>query len=75
MGSQIEFALRQSTHRVIDVLAAFLPGLVVFLLAIVLLTLFGWGVAALCRRILIGVRFDERVSSWRLPGAASSLGD
>lgn len=75
MGSQIEFALRQSTHRVIDVLAAFLPGLVVFLLAIVLLTLLGWGVAALCRRILLGVRFDERVSSWRLPGAASSLGD
>lgn len=75
MGTQIEFALRQSTHRVIAVLAAFLPGLVVFLLAIILLTLLGWGLAVLCRSILLRFRFDERVSAWRLPGAASSLGD
>ncbi len=75
MGPQIELALRQSTHRVIDVLVAFLPGLVVFLMAIVLLTLLGWGVAALLRSVLVRFRFDERVSSWRLPGAATTLGD
>ena len=75
MGSQIEFALRQSTHRVIDVLAAFLPGLVVFLMAIIILTLLGWGLAALCRAILVQVRFDDRMSTWRLPGAATTLGD
>lgn len=75
MGPQIEYALSQSTHRVIAVLAAFLPGLVVFLMAIVVLTLLGWGLAALCRAILLRLRFDERVSNWRLPGAASSLGD
>ena len=75
MGAQIESALRQSTHRVIAVLAAFLPGLVVFLMAIVLLTLLGWGVAALCRAVLVRLRFDERVSSWRFPGAVTTFGD
>lgn len=75
MGPQIEFALRESTHRVVAVLAAFLPGLVVFLLAIIVLTLLGWGLAVLCRSVLVSLRFDERVSSWRLPGAASTLGD
>lgn len=75
MGPQIEFALRQSTHRVIAVLAAFLPGVVVFLLAIVLLTLLGWGVAVACRAVLERLRFDERVSTWRMPGAMTTLGD
>lgn len=75
MGPQIESALRQSTHRVIAVLAAFLPGLVVFLMAIIVLTLVGWGLAALLRTILTRLRFDERVSSWRLPGAITTLGD
>lgn len=75
MGPQIESALRQSTHRVIAVLAAFLPGLVVFLLAIIVLTLVGWGLAVLFRSILVRMRFDERVSNWRLPGAMTTLGD
>jgi hypothetical protein len=75
MGPQIEFALRQSTHRVINVLAAFLPGVVVFLLSIIVLTLLGWLLAVICRKILASLRFDERVSSLRLPGAATTLGD
>ncbi len=75
MGPQIELALRQSTHSVIGVLAAFFPGLVVFLLAIIVLTLVGWGLAALLRAILVRARFDERVSSWQLPGAMTTLGD
>ncbi len=75
MGPQIELALRQSTHSVIGVLAAFFPGLVVFLLAIIVLTLLGWGLAALLRAVLVRARFDERVSSWRLPGAMTTLGD
>ncbi len=75
MGPQIESALRQSTHRVIAVLVAFLPGLLVFLLAIIVLTLLGWGLAALCRAVLVRLRFDERVSAWRMPGAVTTLGD
>ena len=75
MGQQIESALRQSTHRVIDVLAAFLPGVLVFLLSIIVLTLLGWLVAVVCRKILAQLRFDERVSAFRLPGAVTTLGD
>ncbi|HLI77009.1 MAG TPA: hypothetical protein VKV02_08690, partial [Acidobacteriaceae bacterium] len=75
MGPQIESALRQSTHRVIGVLGAFLPGVVVFLLSIIVLALFGWVLAAVCRAILVRLRFDERVSAWRFPGALTTLGD
>jgi hypothetical protein len=36
MGQQIEFALRQSMHRVLVVLVSFLPGLLAFLVAVIL---------------------------------------
>jgi hypothetical protein len=39
MGQQIEFALRQSMHRVLVVLVSFLPGLLAFLVAVVLFAL------------------------------------
>ena len=75
MGPQIEFALKQSTQRVLGVLVSFLPGLLVFLLSIVLLTALGWLLAALCRAILTRLHFDEKLASRRLPGAATSFGD
>lgn len=75
MGPQIEFALKQSTHRVVVVLVSFLPGVLVFLLSIVLLTALGLLLAAICRSILSRLKFDERLGSRRLPGAATSVGD
>lgn len=75
MGPQIEFALRQSTHRVLVVLVSFLPGVMVFLLSILVLTALGLLLAAICRAILSSVKFDERLASRRLPGAASTIGD
>ena len=75
MGPQIEFALKQSTQRVLGVLVSFLPGLLVFLLSIVLLTAVGMLLAAICRAILTRLRFDDRLSSRRLPGAATSFGE
>lgn len=62
MGQQIEFALRQSMHRVLVVLVSFLPGLLAFLVAVVLLAVIGAIFAAVLRRILIAFRFDERLS-------------
>jgi hypothetical protein len=62
MGQQIEFALRQSMHRVLVVLVSFLPGLLAFLVAVVLLAVIGAILAAVLRRILIAFRFDERLS-------------
>ena len=49
MGPQIEFALKQSTQRVVAVLVNFLPGVVVLLVSIVVLTALGLLLAAACR--------------------------
>ena len=75
MGPQIEFALKQSTQRVLGVLVSFLPGLLVFLLSIVVLTGVGMVLAAACKAILTRVHLDDKLASKRLPGAVSSLGD
>ena len=58
MGQQIESALRQSTHRVLEMLVSFLPGVLAFLLALIVFALIGWGLSALIRRLLISLRFD-----------------
>ncbi len=75
MGPQIEFALKQSTQRVVGVLVNFLPGVVVLLVSVVVLTALGLLLAAGCRALLSRLRFDERLASQRLPGAVTSLGD
>ncbi|MGI4827529.1 MAG: hypothetical protein ACRYFU_04955 [Janthinobacterium lividum] len=75
MGLQIEFALKQSTQRVLGVLVSFLPGLLVFLLSIVLLTALGMLLAAICRAVLTRFHFDEKLASRRLPGAVTNIGD
>lgn len=62
MGQQIEFALRQSMHRVLVVLVSFLPGLLAFLVAVVLFAVVGAIVAGVVRWILAIIRFDERLS-------------
>jgi hypothetical protein len=71
MGQQIEFALRQSMHRVLIVLVSFLPGLVAFLVAVILLSIIGAILAALLRRLLTAVRFDERLAAGRSAGSPS----
>lgn len=63
MGQQIELALRQSTHRVLGMLVSFLPGVVAFLVAVLVLALVGVLLAMLVRRILTVLNFDERLGS------------
>jgi hypothetical protein len=75
MGHQIESALRASMYRVIAVLANFLPGVLSFLLVLVLFTLVGIGLAALLRRLLRSMRFDERLASRQSPDGAASILD
>jgi hypothetical protein len=75
MGQQIEFALRQSMHRVLVVLVSFLPGVLVFLLAVILLTALGLLLAAIARRILTAARFDERLASNEKTGSPASFSD
>ncbi len=75
MGPQIEFALKESTQRVVGVLVNFLPGVVVLLVSIVVLTALGLLLATASRALLTRLRFDEKLASQRLPGAVTSLGD
>jgi hypothetical protein len=63
MWQQVELAISQSAHRVLVKLAMFLPALVALLLALVLLTAIGAGLAALMRRFLIKAKFDERLAN------------
>jgi hypothetical protein len=62
MWQQVELALSQSAHRVLVKLASFLPGLVALLLAVVILTAIGAGLAVLLRRTLTAAKFDERLA-------------
>jgi hypothetical protein len=62
MWQQVHSALSQSAHRVLSTLASFLPGLLALLLAVILFTAIGAGLAALLRRILTAAKFDERLA-------------
>jgi len=62
MWQQIELALRQSAQSVLVKLAEFLPGLLALLVAVLVLTAVGAGVAAILRRILVAAKFDERLA-------------
>jgi hypothetical protein len=75
MGQQIEFALMQSIHRIVLVLVSFLPGVLAFLLALVLFSLIGLALSALLRRLLLTVRFDERLASREDAGSATRVSD
>lgn len=72
MLQQIHFALSDSAHRVLVQLASFLPGVIALLLAVIILSIIGWGLAALLRRILVSARFDERLSN---RNSSTSLSD
>jgi len=58
-------ALHQSLYRVLSLLISILPGILAFLLALAVFTLFGMGVSALLRRGLALIRFDEHLSRTR----------
>jgi hypothetical protein len=62
MWQQVELALTQSAHRALVTLANFLPGVLALLLAVLILTAIGALLAALLKRLLTVVRFDERLS-------------
>ena len=75
MGQQIKSALLDSVHRVLVMLAGFLPGVVALLLALALFALLGLGLAALLRRLLVAVRFDERVARRESSDATANVAD
>jgi hypothetical protein len=62
MWQQVELALSQSAHRALVTLANFLPGLLALMLAVLIMTAFGALLAVLLRRLLVAIRFDERLT-------------
>lgn len=75
MGQQIEFALKQSMNRVVVMLVRFLPGLLAFFLALLILWLIGWVLSGLVRKLLTSARFDDRLAAREGTGAAGSVAD
>lgn len=65
-------ALNQSLYRVLGLLIAVLPGLLAFIVAVVIFTLIGMGISALLRRGLKWLRFDERLIRNRADWTPSS---
>lgn len=76
MWEQIKQALVQSTARFLTEFASLLPGLAALILAVILSIVIGWIIAMIVRRLLLGLRFDERMAGWGFSsmGEGSPLG-
>jgi hypothetical protein len=70
MWEQVRQTLDKSTVGVLSGLASLLPGFFALLLAVVFSLLLAWLAAAILRRVLHGIRFDERLENWGLTGLA-----
>jgi uncharacterized membrane protein len=61
MWNQVGHMLSNSMAQAMGRFASLLPGILAFLLAVILFSLIGWLLAWALRRILIALRFDERL--------------
>lgn len=64
MWEQVKQALAQSTAKLLTEFANLLPGLAALIVTLVLSIIVGWILAAIVRRLLTGLHFDERLSQW-----------
>ena len=64
MWGQVRTALDQSTTHFMTRLATLLPGFVALVLALLISLLLAWIVGGIVRRLLTGMRFDERLAHW-----------
>lgn len=62
MWNQAEQALNQSMSRMVTQLASLLPGIVAFLVAVLISGIAAWILAVAVRRCLVSLRFDERLN-------------
>jgi hypothetical protein len=62
MWQQVEQSLHSSMARVMNKIATLLPGILAFIVALLLFLLVGWLLAALVRWTLAAMHFDERMS-------------
>ena len=80
MWDQATQSLRDSMVRAVTKIATLLPGLLAFVLAVILFTGIAWLLSFLVKRILAAIKFDERmgkgssgISEWAPASTPSSL--
>ncbi len=61
MWDQVNDALRQSIARVLTSLASFVPGIVAFLVSVIIALVLGWLIARSASRLLAWLRFDQQI--------------
>jgi hypothetical protein len=64
MWQQVKEALQQSTTHFLTRFASLLPGLAALIVALFLSLILAWILAMMTRRLLGGLRFDERLAQW-----------
>ena len=64
MWDQVRQALNQSATSFLTNLASLLPGVVALILALLVSLILAWIVGFMVRRLLSGVKFDERLTHW-----------
>lgn len=64
MWEQVRQALVDSTTHFLTRFASLLPGLAALVLALFFSIILAWILAAIVRRLLIGLHFDERMARW-----------
>jgi uncharacterized membrane protein len=64
MWEQVRQTLNQSTVGVLSRLAGLLPGFLALLVAVLFSVAVAWLAAVVLRKVLHGLRFDERLESW-----------
>lgn len=64
MLEQAKQALEKSTERFLTQFASILPGIVALIFALLVSIALAWVLALLVRRLLLTMRFDERVTRW-----------
>jgi hypothetical protein len=70
MWEQVKQALMDSTAHFLTRFANFLPGLAALILALLVSAVVAWILAAIVRRVLASLHFDERVGGWGLSSLA-----
>ena len=71
MWDQVKQALAQSTERLLARFASLLPGMVALILVVVVSIILAFILAFMARRVLIRLRFGERLVEWGFSSPAS----
>jgi hypothetical protein len=70
MREHVKQALDQSTARFLTAVTQLLPGLVALIVALLISVVLAWILAIVVRRLLVSLRFDERLVRWGVPSPA-----